>query len=56
VLATTDYGIQFASVVGCDNVFGAQFHPEKSQSVGLKILANFAELIERDTQHVFRAA
>ncbi len=56
ILATTDYGIEFASVVGQGNVFGAQFHPEKSQSVGLKMLANFAELVERNTQHVFRAA
>ncbi len=40
VIATTDYGIEFASVVGRDNVFGAQFHPEKSQSVGLQMLAN----------------
>lgn len=44
VLATTDYGIEFASVVGRANIFGAQFHPEKSQSVGLKILENFAAL------------
>jgi len=56
ILATTDYGIEFASVVGDGNVFGVQFHPEKSQSVGLKMLANFAELVERNTQHVFRAA
>lgn len=48
VLATTDYGIEFASVVGRGNVFGAQFHPEKSQSVGLKMLANFADFIERN--------
>lgn len=48
VLATTDYGIEFASVVGRDNVFGAQFHPEKSQVVGLKILENFVELVNRD--------
>ena len=45
VLATTNYGIEFASVVGRDNVFGAQFHPEKSQSVGLKMLENFAAII-----------
>jgi glutamine amidotransferase len=44
VLATTDYGIEFASVVGRDNVFGVQFHPEKSQSVGLKMLENFAAI------------
>ncbi len=44
VLATTDYGIEFASVVGRANIFGAQFHPEKSQSVGLKMLENFARI------------
>ena len=44
VLATTNYGIEFASVVGSGSVFGAQFHPEKSQSVGLKILENFARI------------
>ncbi|MDE3090551.1 MAG: imidazole glycerol phosphate synthase subunit HisH [Chloroflexota bacterium] len=44
VLATTDYGIEFASVVGRASIFGAQFHPEKSQSVGLKMLENFAAM------------
>ncbi len=44
VLATTDYGIEFASVVGRGNVLGAQFHPEKSQSVGLQMLDNFARM------------
>jgi len=48
ILATTDYGIEFASVVGQGNVFGAQFHPEKSQSVGLKMLENFARIVKRD--------
>lgn len=46
VLATTDYGIEFASVVGRGNVFGAQFHPEKSQAVGLRMLENFARIVE----------
>ncbi len=41
VLATTDYGGAFASIVGRDNVCGLQFHPEKSQAVGLKLLKNF---------------
>ena len=44
VLATTEYGVEFASVVGRGQVWGAQFHPEKSQEVGLRILANFARL------------
>jgi glutamine amidotransferase len=46
VLATTDYGIEFASVVGRGPVGGAQFHPEKSQEVGLRILENFAQLAD----------
>ncbi len=44
ILATTEYGMEFASVVGSGNVFGAQFHPEKSQSVGLRMLENFAAI------------
>jgi len=46
VLATTDYGIDFASIVGCDHVWGIQFHPEKSQDVGLRILENFLQVVE----------
>jgi glutamine amidotransferase len=45
VLATTEYGIEFASVVGRGKVLGAQFHPEKSQEVGLRLLSNFARLV-----------
>jgi len=46
VVATTDYGVEFASVVANDagNVFGTQFHPEKSGETGLRILRNFVEL------------
>jgi glutamine amidotransferase len=43
VLATTDYGINFACAVQRENIFGVQFHPEKSQMVGLRILKNFLE-------------
>ncbi len=44
VATTTDYGEAFASSVWRDNVFATQFHPEKSQTVGLKLLANFVQL------------
>jgi len=44
IAATTEYGVDFASVVWQENVFGMQFHPEKSQSIGLKILKNFVDL------------
>jgi len=44
VLGTTDYGETFATVVGADNVFGAQSHPEKSSAHGLALLANFTAL------------
>ena len=44
VLATTDYGIKFDSVIQRDNIFGIQFHPEKSQDFGLKIIDNFIKL------------
>ena len=44
VIATTDYGGPFASIVGRGNICGLQFHPEKSQAVGLKLLQNFLEM------------
>jgi glutamine amidotransferase len=44
VAATTDYGGDFCSAVWRDRLFATQFHPEKSQSVGLRLLKNFAEL------------
>jgi glutamine amidotransferase len=40
----TDYGIKFTSIASRDNVFGIQFHPEKSSAMGLRILKNFGEL------------
>jgi glutamine amidotransferase len=43
VIATTNYGYDFASVVARENVWGIQFHPEKSQDVGLQMLRNFVE-------------
>ncbi len=41
VLTLTDYGFQYASMVRRGNIWGAQFHPEKSQQVGIQILKNF---------------
>lgn len=43
VIGTTDYGLRYACAVQRENVFGVQFHPEKSQAVGLQILKNFLE-------------
>jgi glutamine amidotransferase len=42
VAATTDYGLDYASVVAQDSIYAIQFHPEKSQDVGERILRNFA--------------
>ena len=44
VIATTEYGGPFASIVGRGNICGLQFHPEKSQAVGLWLLQNFLEM------------
>ena len=45
VATRTEYGVDFASAVWRDNVFATQFHPEKSQKVGLQLLTNFVNLI-----------
>jgi glutamine amidotransferase len=41
VAATTDYGIDFCSIVQRENIYGVQFHPEKSHKVGIQVLKNF---------------
>lgn len=42
---STDYGLEFTSAIARGNVFATQYHPEKSQAVGLKILENFGRLV-----------
>ena len=45
VIATTRYGYDFVSVVNQENIFGTQFHPEKSHQHGMKVLGNFVETV-----------
>jgi imidazole glycerol-phosphate synthase subunit HisH len=47
VLGTSEYGSPFVSVVARDNVFGSQFHPEKSSANGLELLRNFTKICAR---------
>jgi glutamine amidotransferase len=44
VLATTTYGGEFVSAVNRQNIYGVQFHPEKSHRYGIQLLKNFSEL------------
>ncbi len=44
IVATCEYGISFPCVVGRGNIFGVQFHPEKSHAFGLRVLKNFFEI------------
>jgi glutamine amidotransferase len=46
IVATTDFGGPYASIVRRDNIWGIQCHPEKSQAVGLRILRNFVGIVE----------
>ena len=47
VCTQTEYGTTFTSAMACKNVYGTQFHPEKSGDIGLKILKNFAKIVVR---------
>jgi glutamine amidotransferase len=44
VICTTSYGNDFHSIIGFENIYGAQFHPEKSHKFGMKILENFSKI------------
>ena len=46
IAGVTDYGGEFTSMIVYENIFATQFHPEKSQKMGLKILENFVKLIK----------
>ena len=45
VATTTNYGVSFASSIWHENIYATQFHPEKSQKVGVKMLKNFIDLM-----------
>ncbi len=47
IVATTEYGVRFASMVAKKNIFATQFHPEKSSKTGLTILKNFVRITKR---------
>jgi len=47
ICAETTYGITFASAISKQNIYGTQFHPEKSSDSGFKILRNFIRIVER---------
>ncbi len=47
ITTTTDYGVEFASSIWKDNILACQFHPEKSQEVGLRVLRQFTQLCEK---------
>ncbi len=46
---TTDYGTQLTAGIECDNIYGLQFHPEKSSAGGLRILENFLNMVRKNS-------
>ena len=46
LIATCDYGVKFPAILARDNLIGVQFHPEKSQHNGDKLLRNFVDILE----------
>jgi glutamine amidotransferase len=45
IIGTTEYGLEFTCALGRENVWGLQFHPEKSSLLGLRILENFGRMV-----------
>ena len=54
-VATTTYGVEAAAIVRRNNGVGMQFHPEKSQAVGLRLIANFVDGVREDRAAASRA-
>jgi len=48
VATTTEYGIEFVSSIWKENIFASQFHPEKSQSLGLEVLRQFKKMVDKN--------
>ena len=48
IIGSTEYGVRFAAAVQLKNIYAVQFHPEKSSTMGLKLLSNFGRLAERN--------
>jgi len=49
IIGSTEYGVRFAAAVQNDNVYAVQFHPEKSSTMGLKLLSNFDRIVHGAT-------
>lgn len=47
-IGTTDYGLEFTCAAARENVWGVQFHPEKSSTLGLRLLENFGRMVDRE--------
>lgn len=52
ILSETNYGIAIPSLVGYQNVFGAQFHPEKSSTIGLEVLRQFGQYVNANKESI----
>jgi glutamine amidotransferase len=48
IIGVSEYGVRFPALVGKGNIWGAQFHPEKSSTWGLAVLKNFGKLVEKN--------